>query len=440
MFIKPHHFQQHWRYIEYVDRRRADASNAYQYGFEKLNINRENLLHGKISLVDATGIFPDRTVFEIPHETPSPIALDVSGITVNDEIVYLATPLWTNGIAEVTEFGAAGDAARFKRFRQEVRDATSEDAEPYELEVAQLNVRLMLARQDRSSYSCIPLCRIREKRTDGAIVLDAEFMPMACTVEAVPQLRRALDDFTGLLQQRAKQIAARLGALAQGGVADVADFMMLQTINRLGPQFRHLISINGVHPERLYETFLTAAGELATFTHESRLPETWLAYNHEEPHLCFEPVIASLRRSLSVMLEPNAIALPMQKHKYGIITAALSDPSIIRTCVFVLAAKAAVPVDRLAKIFPAQVKVSSIEKIRDLINLHLPGVTLQPMPTAPRQLPYHAGYTYFMLDQNSVGWSNLHNASGFAFHIAGDFPELDMQFWAIRGRREGGLQ
>lgn len=59
------------------------------------------------------------------------------------------------------------------------------------------------------------------------------------------------------------------------------------------------------------------------------------------------------------------------------------------------------------------------------------------MPTAPRQLPYHAGYTYFMLDNQSAGWANVQHSSGFAFHIAGDFPDLEMQFWAIRGRRDG---
>ena len=29
-------------------------------------------------------------------------------------------------------------------------------------------------------------------------------------------------------------------------------------------------------------------------------------------------------------------------------------------------------------------------------------------------------------------WQMLDNASGFAFHVAGSFPGLEMQFWAIR--------
>ncbi len=440
LFIKPHHFQQQQRYTDYVTRRRGDAVSAYQYGLETIEINRENLLHGRISIVSSIGVFPDRTPFEIPNECPSPEALDLSTTSIVNETVYLALPLWANGVPDnLTEDGGADQVARQTPLAQEVLDSTSSDAEPHTVNVGQLRPRLMLTREDRSSWTCIPIAQVQERRSDGGLILDPTFMPMACALEANPILQRALEDFTGLLHQRARQISTRLGALGQGGVAEVADFLLLQTVNRLGAQFEHLSSLNHVHPERLFEVFAMAAGELASFTHETRLPEEWPPYNHETPHQSFDPLIASLRRSLSVMLEPNAVALALQKHKFGLLTAPVADPALIQSSVFVLAVRAAMPIERLAKTFPSQVKVSSIEKIRELIYLHLPGVTLHAMPTAPRQLPYHAGYTYFLLDHNSTGWSHLQNASGFAFHVAGEFPDLEMQFWAIRGRRDKGL-
>jgi len=437
-FIRPNHFQQQARYHDYLIRRRGDAISAYQYGLESMEINQENLLHGRISIVSASGIFPDGTVFEIPGETPSPQALDIGDTNIVNEVVYLALPLWTSSVCEVMTKGSAEAAARLSPFAQETRDMTSNDTDPWDIEVGQLRISLMMKREDRSAYNCIPIARVKEKRGDGSIILDKEFMPMSYDIDAVPYLRRVLDDFTGLITQRAQYIAQRLGGLSQGGVADVADFMLLQTTNRLGPVFRHLSTISRVHPERLFEIFAGAAGELATFTHESRLPEEWPVYSHEEPHICFHPLIASLRRSLSVMLEPNAVALPLQKHKFGIITAPVADSTLIDTSAFVLAVRAAMPLDRLTKAFPAQVKISSIEKIRELVTSHLPGVILVPMATAPRQLPYHADYTYFLLDHNSSGWKNITKSSGFAFHIGGDFPDLSMQFWAIKGRKETG--
>ena len=69
----------------------------------------------------------------------------------------------------------------------------------------------------------------------------------------------------------------------------------------------------------------------------------------------------------------------------------------------------------------------------DLVNLALPGVTLTPMPVAPRQIPFHAGANYFELEtRNSDLWRQLEASGGVAMHIAGDFPGLDLAFWAIR--------
>jgi len=435
-FIRPNHFQQQARYHDYMMRRQTQALSAYNYGLESFQINRETLLHGRLSLVSASGIFPDGTVFELPNETTPPPTLDLSNRNITNEIVYLCLPLWTSGVPEVLTPSSAKESVRYHILAQATRDMTSDDSETWDIDVGQLRLSLMLGSENRSAFNAIAIARIREKRSDGAIILDENFMPTSYDINAITPLRSVLDDFSGLISQRAQQIAGRLGGLHQGGVAGVADFMMLQTLNRWEGIFKHINSLKSLHPERLFETFAGAAGELASFSHESKRPEPWPAYLHDELQLCFEPLIASLRRSLSVMLEPNAIALPLAKHKYGILTAPVADRALIGSCVFVLAVRASVPLERLAKTFPAQVKISSIEKIRELISLHLPGVALQPMATAPRQLPYHAGYTYFLLDYNSAGWKNIVNSSGFAIHIAGEFPDLEMEFWAIRGRSE----
>lgn len=102
------------------------------------------------------------------------------------------------------------------------------------------------------------------------------------------------------------------------------------------------------------------------------------------------------------------------------------------TADFIIAVKARMPMDELRRQFTHQTKVSSVEKIRELISLQLPGIPLIALPVAPRQLPYHAGYTYYQLDKSSSEWEMLTHSSGFAFHVAAAFEELDLQFWAIR--------
>ena len=83
--------------------------------------------------------------------------------------------------------------------------------------------------------------------------------------------------------------------------------------------------------------------------------------------------------------------------------------------------------------FPSQIKIGTVEKIRDLVNLQLPGIGLRALPVAPRQIPYHAGLVYFELDRSHELWRELESSGGFAMHLSGDFPGINMQFWAIRG-------
>lgn len=136
-----------------------------------------------------------------------------------------------------------------------------------------------------------------------------------------------------------------------------------------------------------------------------------------------------LRQSLSIVLEPRAVSIQLQKRRYGLMVAPIQDQSLLESADFILVVRARMPLEDLRRLFVQQTKVASVEKIRELISLQLPGVPVNPLPVAPRQLPYHAGYTYYQLDKTSEAWRMLQNASGFAFHVAGEFDELDLQFW-----------
>ena len=98
-----------------------------------------------------------------------------------------------------------------------------------------------------------------------------------------------------------------------------------------------------------------------------------------------------------------------------------------------LAATAQMPGESLRARFPTQVTIGPVERIRDLVTLALPGVALTAMPVAPRQIPFHAGASYFELETKSSDlWRQLEQSGGIAMHIAGDFPGLELAFWAIR--------
>ena len=155
----------------------------------------------------------------------------------------------------------------------------------------------------------------------------------------------------------------------------------------------HYLDAGIVHPEDLYRLCIAAAGELATFTTPSKRPPQLAAYRHDALRESFEPVMTALRNSLSVVLEQSAIPIPIESKKFGISVAVVNDRGLCASAVFILAARADMPAEELRRRFPAQLRGSRpVEKIRDLVNLQLPGDAVHPVPVAPRQIPFHAGF------------------------------------------------
>lgn len=432
LFIKPQHFQQQQRHSDYALHARLSALSDNFYGLQSLAINEDYLGFGRIALVGATGILPDGTVFNIPNDDVLPTPLEVTDASVANQKVYLALPLSVSGVNEVGQGGQV--ATRLQAHRHDVRDLHSEGGDVVSLEVGRVSLRLMLEREDRSAYASLAIARILDKRPDGGLVLDPNFMPCSISVSAIPTLKRFLGESAGLVAERARSLSQRIAAPGQQGVADVAEFMMLQLLNRAQPQLSHLARLGTLHPERLHEALVQLCGELMTFTDESRLPPEFPAYRHDDQQVSFEPVMLALRQALSTVLSPRAVSIQLRKHQYGVMVAMVNESELIASADFVLAVRARMPQEQLRKQLLQQTKVASSDKIRELISLQLPGIPLLPLPVAPRQLPYHAGYSYFQLDRQSPAWQMLAVSNTLAFHIAGDFPELDMQLWAIRSQ------
>jgi len=432
LFLQPQHFQQQDRHFERYVENRSRALHAYGWGFTELAIERDFLAIGKLGLRGAAGVCPDGTPFRMPDDDPLPRPMDI-GADVRDQIVYLAIPLRRFGEVDVDRTAASDGLERHIVREVQSRDTAATAAgNTAVVEVAALKARLLLQRDVTDAYACVPLAHIIERRADQQVVLDENFIPTVVYARAASRLATMMTEVVGLVHQRGEALGGRVAATGRGSAAEVADFLMLQAINRFEPVLAHHADSGLSHPELLYRTFVALAGELATFTTVSKRPPKLGAYHHEHLRESFDPVIAALRTELSAVLEQAAIAIPVEPRKFGISVAVVADRALYDEAVFVLAARADVPTEDLRRRFPTQLKIGPVEKIRDLVTLQLPGIPVRAVPVAPRQIPYHAGFAYFELDQHSDMWSQLRTSGGIALHVAGDFPGLAMEFWAIR--------
>ncbi|WP_299654848.1 type VI secretion system baseplate subunit TssK [uncultured Tateyamaria sp.] len=432
LFLQPHHFQQQDRYLEALVSGLAGSVAPYAWGVRELVLDAELLRLGKIAVTSASGLTPDGVAFRIPEVDAHPAALDVPE-TVKNAVVFLTVPTRRQGANEVdlTEDPAA--RSRYVPSEIEITDSTGRDRRPVDLAVGKLRMMLALDVDELTDRLAIPIARIVEVRADGEIVLDKGFMASCLDARAAPPLHDFLQELEGLISHRAHALSGRLSQTgAAKGVAEISDFLLLIAINAALPQIRHLLSIENAHPAQIYQQLVGLAGQLATFMTADKIAPEFPIYRHADLTAVFQPVIRALRENLSMVLEQNAVAIPLQARNYGVSVAMVEDKSLLTSASFVLAARANVPPESVRRHFPSQAKLGPVEDIRQLVNSALPGVDLRALPVAPRQVPYHAGVVYFELDRANPYWKQMRASGGLAIHVAGEFPDLEMELWAIR--------
>lgn len=431
MFLRPQHFQQQDRYIERYIEGRTQSLGSFLWGFSEIAIDNEPLSLGKLSVAHIKGVFPDGTPFIAPESEELPEVLDIPENTQN-ELVYLCIPLRRPGAQESVRDQEDYPQARYKTFNFDARNSTSQSGEPARIQIGKLRICLKLGSEDLSGYAAIPLTRVEERQADKPVKLDRHFIPPVMSCQTSPEIKAYFEEIKGLLKQRGEALSHRLTDSGRSGSAEVADYMLLQVVNRAEPLLKYLSQSPCLHPANLYVELLQLAGELSTFTTKDKRPADIPSYQHDSLQHTFAGLFAALRQSLSMVLEQSAISLPLVERKYGIHVAPISDHSLVGTSTFVIAAKANLQTELLRSRFPTQAKIAPVEAIRELISTQMPGLKLRPLPVAPRQIPYHAGFTYFELDQTGDLWNALKQSGGFAVHLGGDFPGLTMELWAIR--------
>lgn len=431
MFLQPQHFQQHDRYMENLLQQKLAVISKHFWGFTELSLDLELLPIGKIGILSARGIFPDGTPFNIPRNDKSPTPFLIPE-GMNNTKLFLAIPLRQSGTAE------AGNETGQQPYRYHVQDFEVLDnvmgsSQSAQVQVGALACRILSEHDNRSGYSCLEITKVLESRTNQQITLDKGFLPTVLDVQTAPALSSLITEIHGLLHHRGVMLASRLTDTQQAGTAEIVDFMLLQLVNKYEPLFHYLGCKTPLHPEELYQMFLQLMGEMATFTNDKRRPIEPPVYRHEDLFNTFKPVIAELRHALSMVLEQNATAIKLEQRAHGVWTGQILDRELIKTCNFVLAVYADIPSENVRTRFPSQVKIAPVEQIRTLVSRALPGINLNPIAVAPRQIPYHANFSYFAVNTRHELWQQLVNSGGIAFHVGSEFPGLKLELWAIRG-------
>ncbi len=429
MLLRPQHFQQSDRYYQNQLQVRTQQQHRFNWGFHSLSFDNHHLSVGKIVISQASGILPDGSLFDIQHQT-TPIVWESDAPKTNLNL-YLAISLSTINSPEARDEKETEINTRYVSHDLTISDNNAQVQNLQTICCGELDFHIITEEEIDNHWVKIKLCEIKQVTPEGAIQLNPNFEASFINGVHSSLVHRSLREVLTLVTHKADILAERITKSGHA-TSEIGDFLLLQLLNKYEPQLHYLNKCSQYHPEELFLLLSSLQGELSTYDSGHRRPDLKLSYNHKEQGESFDQILFHLRKQLNQSLKQNAFEIPLQKRNHGVLIAPISDDSLLQEATFILAARSHTDAESLRKQLPPQLKVGPVEKIRNLVNLQLPGITCRSLSVAPRQVPFHGDYCYFTLDLTSNDRSQLTQSGGFAFHIAGDFPELSLFFWAIR--------
>lgn len=429
-FLNPQYLQSQDRYLESTLQFHLESLTYAPWGFRELRVDHEALAAGYFSLAQAAGIFPDGLLFDIPNSDPPPAPKPLAEFLEPDQEtmdIYLAVPHYRDRGLNVSL--ASGDADT--RYLTEVAMLRDENTGKTEkpVQVARKNFRFLVEGESRRTCSALHTARVN-KTPAGLFELDSTFVPPLVDFSASDYLVAIARRLVEILAAKSSQLAGTRRqknlSLAEFGTSDIANFWLLYTINTHFPLFQHLFETRRGHPAALYESMLSLAGALTTFSlkiHPRDLP----TYDHDNLSPCFTDLDEKVRTLLETVVPSNFVSLPLkfvQPHIYG--TSLAEEKYLKNTKLYVAVSADLSEADLISKA-PFLIKVCSADHIEHLVRQALPGVPMIHTPKPPSSIPVKLNSQYFSLSQSGVAWEAINRARNLAAYVPGDFPNPQLE-------------
>lgn len=428
LFLRPHHFQQNDRYHEHLVKSRVRYATPYPWGFSHLEIDRDLAQQSKFALRRASGVMPDGTPFDVPGDSPLPPPIVVPD-TTSLQVAWLSMPVAAANTREVDD-RENESAARFTLGAETLIDSTSALRIEEEIDIAYPRLGYELRKTAKPGYIGLGVSRILEVR-DKQIVFDEKFVPPVLVCSAHPVVDGWIDRVIGWIDNKLEELSRYAADPTAGGGLQSVDYFVLQLLNRHIAVLKHYRSSGYLHPERLFDELLRLVGELATFATPERRARDYPAYDQDDLENVFGPVIRDLQDFLSARLGRRAIRLEIIERASNAFVSTIRDRTLFRNATFVLEVAARRPLTEIQTQFPHLFKVGPNTKMNEIVHTHLPGVQLIHLPTPPPQIRAITDHVYFFLDRQSPLWPEFSTASSIGMHFSGDWPELQLELWAV---------
>jgi type VI secretion system protein ImpJ len=432
MFLSPHHFQ-HWdRFQERNLSKLLGSITRFGWGITRIDIDTEALANGTVALLGLHGVMPDGLVIEIPETDPSPEIRPIGELfpsSLDHLDVYLGIPAEQPDAANCrTEEGGEARSIRYTASYIKVADFNT-GGNVREIAVASKNVRLLFSGEEMSGAVTLKIAELA-RTAGGNIALRETYIPPCLTIAASGYLMRLIRGLGELLAAKRSALAGQRND--DPGALDMIRLLLLQALNRAIPVLSHYSHTGKVHPEALYLTLASLAGELTTMSPDQN-PRDLPLYQHHDLTKTFRELELRIRSLVEGVTPTRHIVIPLEKSRENTLVGRIADERLLESSQFYLGVTGNLPEEQVREWLPRRVKAGAPLDLEALVTTALPGLKLSYTPRPPASLSAKVGHQYFRLENQGTLWESICRSHAVAFYLPTDLNGLTLELLAVNG-------
>jgi type VI secretion system protein ImpJ len=439
LFLRPHHFQAADRSLAESARMSDQWDHPYGYGLLAMDFSREALANHQFEVRQLKARMRDGTLISLEFgQSPDRLDLRDELAQVGKALADLSDAFDKESVVRVfvgvpkLKIGrpntANGDSAtplRYVPVRLPVPDENTGSNEQ-EIELKQLNVKLLLSTQDLSGYELLPIAQVKRASAGAARPqLDESYIPPVIAIEAWQGLGRdivrAIYDMIGQkIEVLSQQISSRNIGLDSRNPGDLERILMLSRLNAHYSTLAIVAFAQGMHPVVVYTELCRIYGDLSIYSKERRA-EAVPPYDHDNLAGIFRDIYIRIERLL------NAVRDYEYEQRYfigvGMGMQVSLEPKWFNSDWqwFIGVNKGDLTPQECADLLSTgqlDWKLGSSRQVEILFKQRAPGLELRPVDRPIRALPTQPDWLYYEVARNEgPAWRDVQATQTLAMRL-----------------------
>lgn len=410
-------------------------AHPYAYGIADLQIDKQLLESNLLSFQSVYAVLPDGTIYQAPRTDalPKPITLDTQ--SNGDEIYVFLSLEIVHSNGNNIQLDSSDNPARFIRGSVEAQDLYSQAAEAV-IDIIKLSPSLQLSHSIQSpSQDTVSLLIAKLIRnTQGVYQVDEDYMVPSVHIVSNPALLNQVYRLMTMINTKSTSLydhhRQSNNDLLEFRSSDIASFWLLHALNTAYSQLSHLYNNPKLHPERLYESLLNVASQLATFSSLYKvgdLPQ----YRHDNANDSFVSIIVIIRELLNTVIASNFISIPLRQVRHSYYIGELSSDKITRNSQLYLSVSSSLPMHELVDLVPRRFKMATPDAVEKRVLSALPGSPISHVTQVPSAIPVRPGFSYFTIEPIGELYDEMIKSESLCIYVPNGFDDLKIELMAI---------